>query len=147
MKVQDKELYLYAQIKKVVKKNIGKKIINNIINNLDFNGSKKFDLGEKYDFHQIYEIIEIKKKGIKKIITNKECVMGSNEFNDIKFNNDIVNAIIRIRKPGDIIVSNGIKKKVSRYMIDVKIPKDLRKGWPIIVNSNDDIIYIPKESL
>jgi len=39
---------------------------------------------------------------------------------------------IRCRKPGDVIILNGHRKKLRRLFIDLKIPIEKRKTTPII---------------
>ena len=46
-------------------------------------------------------------------------------------------------KPGDVIVTSGGTKKISRLYIDNKVPKSQRENWPIVVNSNNEIILVP----
>lgn len=52
---------------------------------------------------------------------------------------------IRSRIPGDRIHLSGMahSKKVARLMIDEKVPAPLRKGWPVITDSNGEILLIP----
>ncbi|MFR2501822.1 MAG: tRNA lysidine(34) synthetase TilS [Coprobacillus cateniformis] len=33
--------------------------------------------------------------------------------------------------------------KISRLYIDNKVPKSQRENWPIVVNSNNEIILVP----
>ena len=52
---------------------------------------------------------------------------------------------LRNRKDGDIIEVlnlNG-KKKVSDIFINAKINKDKRNKYPILVDSNDTVLWIP----
>ncbi|WP_031537145.1 tRNA lysidine(34) synthetase TilS [Bacillus sp. MB2021] len=53
--------------------------------------------------------------------------------------------IIRTRRDGDRIHLKGMdgKKKVSRIFIDEKIPIQKRENWPIITDSNGNILWIP----
>ena len=50
---------------------------------------------------------------------------------------------IRSFQNGDKIITSGGTKKVSRLFIDQKIPKEDRKVWPIVENSQGEIILIP----
>lgn len=52
---------------------------------------------------------------------------------------------IRYRNTGDVIeIKNlGGKKKVKDIFINEKIPLDKRDNWPILVDSNDTILWIP----
>lgn len=52
---------------------------------------------------------------------------------------------VRNRKNGDRIRTlNGGTKKVKDIFIDKKIPLDKRDSWPIVVDSKDEIVWIPK---
>ena len=52
---------------------------------------------------------------------------------------------IRTRKDGDYIEQKGLngKKKIKEIFIENKIPQNLRNSYPILVDSNDQIIWIP----
>ena len=58
---------------------------------------------------------------------------------------DKVQLVVRTRKPGDRIQLAGMEqsKKVSRLMIDEKIPVPMREGWPIIATETDEILLVP----
>lgn len=51
---------------------------------------------------------------------------------------------IRTIKNGDLYMIKDYSCSVRRLFIDWKIPSMLRGRWPIIVNKNGDIIYIPR---
>ena len=53
---------------------------------------------------------------------------------------------VRNKKDGDIIELKGMngKRKVSDIFIDNKINKLERNSYPVVVDSNDIIIWIPK---
>ncbi len=52
---------------------------------------------------------------------------------------------VRTRKNGDRIKTfNGGTKKVKDIFIEKKIPLDKRDLWPIVVDSEDKIVWIPK---
>ena len=52
---------------------------------------------------------------------------------------------IRNKKDGDYIEQLGLngKKKIKEIFIENKIPKDLRDNYPLLVDSNDTILWIP----
>lgn len=52
--------------------------------------------------------------------------------------------IIRNAKEGDYTYINGYKVEVRRLFIDWKMPISLRLKWPVIVNKEGKIIYIPR---
>lgn len=51
----------------------------------------------------------------------------------------------RNRKDGDYIILKGSnnKKKIKEIFIEKKLPINIRKNYPILVDSNDNIIWIP----
>ena len=53
---------------------------------------------------------------------------------------------VRNKKIGDFIELKGMpgKKKVSDIFIDSKLSKEIRKEYPVVVDSDDKIIWIPK---
>ena len=52
---------------------------------------------------------------------------------------------IRSKLPGDYIEVLGLngKKKISDIFIEKKIPKDIRDTYPLLVDSNDNVLWIP----
>ena len=52
---------------------------------------------------------------------------------------------MRYRKKGDVIRVKNLNgtKKVSDVFIDAKVGKSKRDVWPIVVDSNDLILWIP----
>lgn len=52
--------------------------------------------------------------------------------------------IIRNIKDGDYTYINGYKVEVRRLLIDWKMPISLRLKWPVIVNNEGKIIYVPR---
>lgn len=52
--------------------------------------------------------------------------------------------IIRNIKDGDYTYINGYKVEVRRLLIDWKMPISLRLKWPVIVNKEGKIIYVPR---
>ena len=51
---------------------------------------------------------------------------------------------IRNAHADDTYLIKGYKKQIRRLYIDWKMPILLRKRWPVIVNKNNEIIYIPR---
>ena len=52
--------------------------------------------------------------------------------------------IIRNLRSDDEILINGYKVTANRLMIDWKVPYRVRLSWPVIVNSKNECIYIPR---
>ena len=53
--------------------------------------------------------------------------------------------MVRNRKNGDIIASKNVNghQKIKNIFIDQKIPKNERDQWPIVTDSNGEILWIP----
>ena len=51
---------------------------------------------------------------------------------------------IRNAKNGDTYIINGYQVEVRRLFIDWKMPTFIRKFWPVILDKNGIIIYIPR---
>ncbi|RXJ00925.1 tRNA lysidine(34) synthetase TilS [Anaerobacillus alkaliphilus] len=54
--------------------------------------------------------------------------------------------IIRNRQKGDSMFINGMRgtKKLKALFIDEKVPRDERESWPIVVNGDGEILWVPK---
>jgi len=52
---------------------------------------------------------------------------------------------IRNKKNGDTIILKGLnkKKKISDIFIENKVPKEIRNSYPVLVDNNDNILWIP----
>lgn len=84
-----------------------------------------------------FGVYKIKEDSLNKITINKNSSkfeILKNSSYEIK-NNLPLNSKVKFK--------NGTKK-LGRCFIDWKIPYPLRMVWPIVVNENNEIIYIPK---
>jgi tRNA(Ile)-lysidine synthetase-like protein len=52
--------------------------------------------------------------------------------------------VIRNFKEGDTIKLKVGRKKVSRIFIDKKVPSHIRKMYPVVLNKNNEVIFVPK---
>ena len=52
---------------------------------------------------------------------------------------------IRTRKNGDKMTVKNMEgmKKINDIFTDMKIPKNLRDSWPLLVDNNDNILWLP----
>ena len=46
--------------------------------------------------------------------------------------------------PDQAIVLRFGTKKLSRWFIDRHIPQDVRRRWPVMVNAQGTVIFVPK---
>lgn len=81
-------------------------------------------------------------------ITIKKITESKTDGNDIcrlNSNNIKLPLYIRNRLPGDYIETLGLngKKKIKEIFIENKIPKNQRDTYPILVDANDQIIWLP----
>ena len=92
---------------------------------------------------EVDEIVELPNGKIIKVIDNAEkndnniCRLLSKEIN--------MPLYVRTRKLGDKMALKNIsgKQKVKNIFIDKKIPVSKRDEWPIVVDSKDNVLWIP----
>lgn len=93
----------------------------------------------KIEFHNELKINNITIKKVDNIDTDGNDVCRLNSKN-ITFP-----IYIRNKKNGDYVSVLGLngKKKLSDIFIENKIPKELRNSYPVLVDANDNILWIP----
>lgn len=86
--------------------------------------------------------INIDKIEIKKIDNTLE---DGNNICRLNSKNIAMPIYIRNKRSGDYIEVLGLngKKKISDIFIEKKIPKDIRDTYPLLVDSNDNVLWIP----
>ncbi len=137
--------------------NMIKDIINNKEPNLSLNLPNNLIIKKRYN-----KLVIIKGEIVKNnynIKIEKHTILPNNHIIDILDNSDETNnyctrinskdiklpLYARNRKPGDkmVIKNNSGSKKIKDIYIDSKIDIDKRDSEPIIVDSNDTIIWLP----
>lgn len=114
--------------------------INNLI---DLKKNSKYSVANCVELFIGYDKIYMLSSD-ENIIIESTLKVGQNEFNGVVFESEISGLRIRTWKQGDKVeLANG-HKKVSRIFIDNKVESHMRKHWPLIINSNGEIIEIPK---
>ena len=110
---------------------------------------KSYDEIEIKNFESIndfkYEIkdeVKIELGVIKRI---EETNLTNNYVCHLNSNNIKLPLYVRNRKQSDTIEILGLngKKKIKDIFINEKIPKSIRDKYPIVVDSNDNIVWIP----
>ena len=139
----------------------------NVIDIIKMSTSKRpnytINLPKEYIAKKEYNYIYIgKKKEINNISYNKK-LQNINKIDDIIIKlednidtdgNDVCRLnskdielplYLRNKKNGDYIEVKGLngKKKIKDIFIDSKLPKDKRDNYPLLVDSNDNILWIP----
>ena len=75
----------------------------------------------------------------RKLILRKNCAKRGTNGTYLCYNSLCMPLRVRTRRAGDRIGS----VKVKKLMIDAKIPLDDRDSWPVVVDANDVVIWIP----
>lgn len=110
----------------------------------EYNIFKIVDQQEKNDYQ--YELKEefnlLKDVTITKAYNSQE---KSNNILRLSSKEVRLPLMVRNRKNGDIIASKNVNghQKIKNIFIDQKIPKNERDQWPIVTDSNGEILWIP----
>ena len=146
------EKYLNDYLKKLSKNRL-KDLIIKILNS---EGSKSFIINKEYDLVKEYSKIKVINK-IKvydySYVINKGDVLETEIFRVSKegiykceigaYDSDFP-LVIRNYKEGDAIKLKVGTKKVSRIFIDKKVPSHIRKMYPVVLNKDNEVIFVPK---
>ncbi|MCQ2087277.1 MAG: tRNA lysidine(34) synthetase TilS [Bacilli bacterium] len=98
------------------------------------------------------DLIEIKDNKDFSYIIQEPCAFKC-EYFELDFTGDTSNRnvtvfdyplTIRNAKSSDVYLVKGSKITMRRQFINWKMPAQLRKRWPIILNKNNEIIYVPR---
>ena len=121
------------------------------------------NLPKSYIAKKEYDYIYIERKKEKKIKSYNKVLQRTNKIDDIIIElvdnidtdgNDVCRLnskeiqlplYLRNKKDGDFIEVKGLngKKKIKDIFIDSKMPKDKRESYPLLVDGNNNILWIP----
>ncbi len=115
----------------------------------------RIDLSQGFYIEKAYDELHFGREKDSKgfCFTMDEPSLMDNDFFYADFRGDTKNRnitsadyplTIRTYKPGDKYQIKDYLVQVRRLFIDWKLPVDLRKRWPLIVNKDGKIIYIPR---
>ena len=134
--------------------------MNNLLKLYNQN-NKSIDLNNNYQGINSYGTIYIKKKKEKvfsEILLDKDIVLEDFEFyynnkdvdnsnSCILLNSKDIKLPLKLRsiKNGDKMVIKNLNgsKKISDIFIDSKLPKDKRSTYPLLVDANNTILWVP----
>jgi len=151
-------LYLYLEqfigdyLKKISKRRL-KDLIEQIENK---EGSKVLRINQEYELIKEYSKIRINyKKEVENycFVVNKGEEIKNDIFQISKNGNykceigaydEDFPLIVRNYMPGDKIRLKGGTKKINRIFIDKKVPSPLRKIYPVVLNKEGIVIFLPK---
>ena len=117
--------------------------------NIEWKINKKFKFAKAYQKLYLLPL----KKPEKYFFRISQPAKMENEFFTMDFTTKvehhgikIIDYPITIRPPlpQDEYVISGYQKKVRRLFIDWKMPKHIREIWPVFVDKNDTIVFIPR---
>jgi len=149
---KDKFILTYEKIKNIIN------IIFNQKPNITFNLGKNMYCVKEYDkltfrigmenFEDFQVVIDSFKdyllpNGMKICVEKvEEKAKINNKTLFLCYNSSVWPLLIRTKKNGDLIKTKIGKKKISRIFIDAKIPSNLRKKWPLLVDEKGEIIWV-----
>lgn len=142
--IKEKNIEDILKIIENKKPNLNINLPLNIICTKEYN---KLYIKEKESPQENY-IIELKDNNIINNIIIKKIENTNEDGNDIcRLNSQNIKLplYIRNKKDGDFIELKGTngKKKIKDIFIDKKIPKHQRETYPLLVDSNNNILWIP----
>lgn len=73
-----------------------------------------------------------------------KVVKDADSFHALTLKDEDYPLTIRNYQEGDKIEMHYGTKKLSRFFIDHKIPKFMRKAWPVVLNAQGEVIFVPK---
>ena len=156
----DKVYILYMFLEKYLNEYL-KKLSKNRLKDLIFKvenseGSKTFVLNKEYDLVKEYSRVKLVNK-MKyyeySYVINKGDLLETEIFRvsnegiykcEIGAYDSDFPLVIRNFKEGDTIKLKVGRKKVSRIFIDKKVPSHIRKMYPVVLNKNNEVIFVPK---
>ena len=156
----DKVFILYMFLEKYLGEYV-KKLSKNRLKDLILKiegceGSKAFNINKEYDLVKEYSKLKVlcnKKVYEYSYVINKGEVMENEIFKVSKegiykceigaYDSDFP-LVIRNYKEGDTIKLKVGTKKVNRIFIDKKVPSHIRSMYPVVVNKDNEVIFVPK---
>lgn len=123
----DKNVYLHTTLRRLTNQSISHKQVLDLISLIDFHGFKKYHLKGGFYFYQIYD----------------QLMVLPTDLEKFSWDISVDNKKYRCSRSDDVILDNGTNKKVSQILKKRKIPQIFRKYWPVILDNNGNICYIP----
>lgn len=145
MLITDKHAELICELIKSNKSNSSVYLPNNYKFTKAYNTLTFQQLNSKLDDYEI-EIIDFVNlpncKNIERIKTSNDT---SNNVTFLDSTEVVMPLRVRNRKNGDKMTVKGMlgRKKIGDIFIDDKIPMSEREIWPVVVDSNNNIVWLP----
>ena len=145
MLVNDNHVHLIENLIGSRKKNTYIYLPNNIRITKSYNTLYIKDESKEVNNYEIELIDYAHLPNGKRIEKLSSCDSNGNDICRLSSEDVSLPLYVRTRKYGDKIFLKGTNghKKVKDIFIDMKIPMKERELWPIVVDSNDQVVWIP----
>ncbi|MCL5094074.1 MAG: tRNA lysidine(34) synthetase TilS [Patescibacteria group bacterium] len=154
---------LAEAIREIDPKALSTEHLENILKIIKTDGTKETSLGRGLKAMKIYDRLVIGPLKLAPEAKHKKKLLGSLKWDDYSFEakkakldretpdsvfidgEKIKELYIRGWKEGDFIYFDPKRKrkKLSNLFIDNKVPKIIRRNYPIIVNESDEVVWVP----
>ncbi len=146
MEIDDRHVNLVIDLIKSKKASLSLSLPNDYLVLKEYNKvyfKKNIDCIMSYDIELTDEVTLPNGMVIKRL---DKCDTDGNDILRINSKDVMLPLYVRTRHTGDRMSVKNMSgtKKVSDILIDAKIPLNKRDSWPIVVDSNNQIIWIPK---
>ncbi len=142
--ISEKHIYLLLKLIKSKRSNASIYLPNEVLAVKEYNIltlKKHVDIITSYEI-EINDYVELPNHHILKIVT--ESTDNSNFVTKLSSHEVKLPLRVRTREVGDIIaMKGGGHKKVKDIFIDKKVSMKERDLWPIVVDANNHIVFIP----
>ena len=151
---QEKVVYLHALIQRYAKASVSTKECEDLIRQLSSPKNVEISLTNCVKLSKMYHLLEItEKKDVLYSYVLDKLVMMKTDFFTISETGKSVEALtlkeddfpimIRNARKGDAISLRFGTKKLNRWFIDRKIPRNERLRWPVVLNRHGEVILVP----
>lgn len=150
----EKIIYLYELIRKYAGKSVSTKECEDLVRQLSTPKNVEISLSNCVKLSKMYHQLEIlESKDVLYSYVLEKLEMIETDYFSIRPEGKSVEAVtlkeddfpivIRNARTGDAIALRFGTKKLNRWFIDRKIPKDERMQWPVVVNCHNEVILVP----
>lgn len=145
MLVNDKHVKLISNLIFSNKKNAYIYLPNNIKMMKEYNKLYVIDEQNQVDNYEIELLDYAELPNGKHIIRLDECATNGNDICRLSSEDIALPLYIRTRRHGEKMALKGTNghKKIKDIFIDCKVPMKDRELWPVVVDSNNNVVWIP----
>ena len=142
--VNDLHINLLMDLINSTKSNTSINLPNEVLAIKNYNNIELKKIIDQINSYEIELIDEVVLPNEHKIIRLDECDDNSNNICRLDSSEIKLPLIVRSRRLGDrITIKNSGSRKIKDIFIDKKIKMEDRNIWPIVVDSADNVVWIP----